>query len=456
MTFNGGTVLFSDEVLQDKSKINSLIFNILMHQDTNIEVIKIVNDTRKHTNGKDTNALTGIFKITSLNATFSSHFKSNPTQNIKAPSVLIIKLFINYPTHEVSNEIAIQKELGSQSNVMPICPSFLFAETIKTREGQPTRIGEAFYKLFQTKKPQNFQKFCNDFRSQDPIQSTKYVQDILIMEFIDCDNYFDFYEKTLPKDPYKRFPKDSFYKYITLTIEIKLSASERTSEELQNFYTYYMASLLAIKDFHHCDIHSDNIMICCEESEESKQEDKQINTKRTNIFPFVIDFGRAGKINSEELVFKELQTPEAKNKLGLNDTTKPPPREGPNADYLRPIYLNARANKDKIVDYVLALIAKENYVDAVLTLSMCVNPKVIPDESLFEGFYDYEHEPYGYLYKMNTDRKKKYNTILKQLIEKRKQLEQALKPQLAQKKKRNIKLRVIQQQLNQNVPLIWD
>jgi hypothetical protein len=114
MTFNGGTVLFSDEVLQDESKINSLIFDILSHGDTNIEVIKIVNDTRKHTNGKDTNALTGIFKITSLNATFSSHFKSNPTQNIKAPSVLIIKLFINYPTHEVTNEIAIQKELGSQ------------------------------------------------------------------------------------------------------------------------------------------------------------------------------------------------------------------------------------------------------------------------------------------------------------------------------------------------------
>lgn len=136
MTFNGGTVLFSDEVLQDESKINRLIVNILTHQDTKIEVIRV----------KTSRVTTGIFKIT-LNEKFSNHFKSNPTQNINAPSVLIIKLFIGYPDNEVTNEIAIQKALGSQNNVLPICPSFLFAEKIKTPGKEMTMLGILFYRL---------------------------------------------------------------------------------------------------------------------------------------------------------------------------------------------------------------------------------------------------------------------------------------------------------------------
>lgn len=322
MTFNGGTVLFSDEVLQDESKINRLIVNILTHQDTKIEVIRV----------KTSRVTTGIFKIT-LNEKFSSHFKSNPTQNINAPSVLIIKLFIGYPDNEVTNEIAIQKALGSQNNVLPICPSFLFAEKIKTPGKEMTMLGILFYSLFELKAHIEYSKFRINFGNTNPITSA-YNQEILIMEFIDCETYLDFCESTLANNADKTITEESFYKYITLAIEIKLS----TDEELRNFYTYYMASLLAIKGYHHADIHNSNIMICSViETSNLIQDINQLNTERTNIFPFVIDFGRAGRITQDELKFYGLRPSIAKSKLGIDDTTKEP--QEPNQNYLAPIYI---------------------------------------------------------------------------------------------------------------------
>jgi hypothetical protein len=40
------------------------------------------------------------------------------------------------------------------------------------------------------------------------------------MEFIDCETYFDFCKRTLQNNADKRLTEDSFYKYITLAIEI--------------------------------------------------------------------------------------------------------------------------------------------------------------------------------------------------------------------------------------------
>jgi hypothetical protein len=371
---------------------------------------------------------TGIFKIT-LNEKFSSHFKSNPTQYIKAPSVLIIKLFIDYPDTNVDNEIAIQKELGSQSNVMPICPSFLFAEKIKTPGKEMTMLGILFYSLFELKAHIEYSMFRKNFGNTNPITSA-YNQEILIMEFIDCETYFNFCERTLQNNADKTITEESFYKYITHNIEIKLS----TDEELRNFYTYYMASLLAIKGYHHDDIHYSNIMICSViELSESIQDINQLNTERTNIFPFVIDFGRAGRITQDELKFYGLRPSIAKSKLGIDDTTKEP--QEPNQNYLAPIYINARENKDNIAEYVYLLLREENYVDAVLTLSMFTNPKVRGFTSMFIGYYDSDHISYSHLYKMNEGRKEKYNTMIRGLIKNRNNLELILKIQLITEKK---------------------
>jgi hypothetical protein len=187
-----------------------------------------------------------------------------------------------------------------------------------------------------------------------------------------------------------------------------------------------MTSLLAIKGFHHSDIHSDNIMICSNiEEKKSEQHEDQLNTERTNIFPFVIDFGRAGRINQDELVFRELHPKGiGRKKLKLDDLSVAPYFDS--EQYLRPIYLNAVKNKTTIVEYVNRLLKEENYVDAVLTISMCINPKSGMYPPIFQGFYDFKHEPYADLYFINEARKIKYNSIISQLIQKRNLLEKQL------------------------------
>ena len=46
--------------------------------------------------------------------------------------------------------------------------------------------------------------------------------------------------------------------------------------------------------------------------------------------------------------------------------------------------------------------------------------------SLFQGFYDFKHEPYADLYFITEARKIKYNSIISQLIQKRNLLEKQL------------------------------
>ena len=421
MTIHGGTVLFSDEVLLNELAISKLIQDILIDRSTMIEVIRVITHTET----------TGIFKIT-VNEIFSKFFKSNPIHNINAPRVLIIKLFINYQEYEVANEIAIQSELGSRTNIMPICPSFLFSERIQTPGEEMTILGKLFYSLFELKAPIQYGTFRINFGDKTPLTSA-YIQDILIMEFIDCETYFAFCKSTLANNADKTITEDSFYKYITHNIEIKLS----TDKELRNFYTYYMASLLAIKGYHHDDIHNSNIMICSTtEVVKSEQHINQLNTERTNVVPCVIDFGRAGRITQDELEFYELTPAIAKSKLGIDDTSKEP--QEPNTNYFAPIYINALRNNTRIVEYVESLLKAKNYVDAVLTLSMCKNPKERYINSMFIEYYEFDHISYRDLYKMNEERKKKYNSIIQQLIEKRNQLELALELQLIQKKEKSI------------------
>ena len=419
MTLEGGAVLFTDEVLKDENNIRKIIYSILKDSGTSIRIIAL-NDTR--TRGKDFSC---IFKI-KFNKKFETNFKniSNTIYNIKAPRVLIIKLLIGYPYSEVENEMSIHKTLGSQTTMMPICPSFLFHQEINNDE-MMTTIGAAFYDLLKLKaSKEDYTKFCDFIKNKDP-KTSKQVQNIFVMEFIECTSYIEFYENTLKNNAGKKLSKKSFYKYTILDESIKLSSANK-SEEVQNFFTYYMASLLAIKGFHHSDIHSDNIMICSNiEEKKSEQHEDQLNTERTNIFPFVIDFGRAGRINKDELVFRELHPKGiGRKKLKLDDLSVVPYFD--TEQYLRPIYLNAVKNKTNIVDYVNRLLTEENYVDAVLTISMCINPKSGLYPPIFQGFYDFKHEPYADLYFITEARKIKYNSIISQLIQKRNLLEKQL------------------------------
>ena len=408
MTLQGGAVLFTDEVLKDEENIRNLIFKILEDRDTRIGYVTASAGNKRFQS-------TSIFKII-FNKKFDINFKifSNSLYNIKAPRALIIKLIIGYPHNQVENEINIHKTLGAQTNMLPICPSFLFYEQINNIA--MTDIGSAFYNLLQSKLYRvHYETFLKEIRIEDPKTSTQ-LQEMFIMEFIDCPNYIDFCTATFKDNASKQFTEESFYKYITLDTDIILSSpiqeSEelQISEELQNFYTYYMASLLAIKGYHHSDLHSENIMICSD-TMGSEQHVNQLNIGRTNIFPFVIDFGRAGMITRDELVFKTLITPYGK--IYVTDH-----------EYINPIYVEAQKNRANIVDYVTRLLKEENYVDAVLVISMCINPNCGSYPSHFQCYFDAGLDPiYMELYLINYERKIKYNKMLITLINERKELE---------------------------------
>ena len=161
-------------------------------------------------------------------------------------------------------------------------------------------------------------------------------------------------------------------------------------------------------------------MICSNQNPAPTIEDSQISPtiedSPIKIHPFLIDFGRAGKLNSGELRFVTLED-EYLETLGPTFIH-------------HDIYLNALKKKSTIADYIKTLLTLGNYVDAVLTLSMCVN-KIFPETENSQYKYYIEHmeetegkpSVYAYLFEIDKKMRTKFNTEIGKLIQKREQLE---------------------------------
>jgi hypothetical protein len=411
MTLKGGTVLFTDETNKQE-----LILKILNDDSTTIKIIKMDNMA-----GRD--STTGIFKLALSGEIFRENFKSKPP-----PNALLIKVFKRCKINEVKNEINIHQEINSKTNIMPIAPSILLNYPIVdnyTFTNLSLLCGEKLLK-----NP----VFCQLIRLTERDIKNMFANMILVMEFIECDtynNFFSEFSQKVKKEVKEEVKADTHsFKILDTTIELSL-------RELQIFFTYYLASVLAVKDYHHGDLHEGNVMIC-----------SNPNSITLEINPFLIDFGRAGTFDT--LRFVELKQEYLETlKLTIDgQETIISEKESIKGSYLilRDIYLMALKNKDAIAEYVRSLLIKENYVDAVLTLNMCVNAILseikdsqftyymkdileVKEEDEYTDEYtdDYtDDEPsvYEYLFNINDNMRTKFNEEICKLIQTRKQLEE--------------------------------
>jgi hypothetical protein len=389
MTLKGGTVSFTDETNKQ-----DLILEILNSESTTIKKIEVVHDAEEKSPKYIMS--TGIFEIKFNRETFGQNFKNNP------PNLLLIKVFKDCIDIEVNNEITIHNEIASKINMIPIAPSILFYDTIT----------EAFYESCTP----NMLRKNTDFRNiikpsePDPQKPLNRVHKIVVMEFIECQTYLKFVEtftssynyylmihngvgnnmisQFYDSNKFLEFKAKGIFSFTILGINIYL-----TLKELGMFFTYYLASVLAVEKYHHGDLHARNVMICSNlrgsnlrgsPNKKSLQDINNLEILPVKVTPFLIDFGRAGEITNDKLKLDIVENSYLK-KIGLTITDTESIQNDDSIEkslrnsysILRTIYLNALDKKSAIADYVKTLLDKQEYVDAILTLNMCINTTFI-------------------------------------------------------------------------------
>ena len=393
----GGTVLFKNSNIK---RIDEILLEIFQHNETWIELFTIKLEEIVKKIDITTYCLVGIFKVTIPQQLVNAYFMNLSDSNIKAPTVLLLKFLGDVNNIELQNEIDIHTIFGAQSNIMPFCPSFLFHEQIKTKSTPMTRLGTSFYQLLKNRHKQS--NFFNEYQLQNglleltPIGTDIYnqmesyfkVQDIIIMELLECSTLFEFTERaTIPP-------------YIHTVYNKRIRFNNYT--EIKTFYVFFLATLMALANYSHGDLHSGNVFIC-----------SNTTTNPPTIIPYVIDFGRSVSIDNLEL--EELK-PDAL----VNFNTR---YAGYGITYtkIKKIYQDAVTNKNIIVEYIKNKIKANRYIDAVIIMSMCRNKYNRKIDSMFYYTFDPEinYQGYSHIYNINDYHFRIYNYFIKNLIKKR-------------------------------------
>ena len=469
MSFNGGTVLFKDRDITEE-RIQDALITILTHPKTTISTLLLNNkDSTQNTNQE----WVIVFKV-DVPTELGKKYFMDINKTIKQPTVLVIKLLTNANQRELTNELTIHETLGPQSNILPFCPSFIFREEIKSKDTHMTALGNAFYGLLQTnyritdslggeqELMKNIYEFIDtlrfvDLNILDIIKQKKVysdiigswlslndldkttkkkiialiskiykliqgfsVQTIIIMEFLECSSLRQFYkdkrsekqklrETDVPPTPYDLY---------NITLE------SLNLDELYNFCTYFLASLMAKTDYSHGDLHHDNVMIC--------------NTTETSIVPYLIDFGKSTALSN--LQFHELNDVgeiSAMYYFDLQNFNLPYNNSMLIKQFISPIYYLAKSKyKDRSDDLykdIAAKIDKGEYVEAVILISMCKDKSSGHPSMFYETFnpsFYKDNEPvsinYLYLYKITKQQAEKYNALIRQIISQRETQQQTL------------------------------
>lgn len=414
MNIKGGTLLFETDV----KSVQAIILEILNDTATISEFI------HKNTSGE---GVIYIFKIKFNNEKFNKYFKNSDSTT---PSVFIIKLFAhnytkttinlgmpgkkNTPTKQYfginesqfQNEIETHKSLGSQTNSKPLCPSFLHHERINTGPGEAsfTDIGTAFYNVIKKDRAQfnDFEKFIlftlsiQDKtiplptiplpRGFDALPLKEYslydvIQEIIIMEYVDCKTLFQIYNTTHNTDEEKQFKYGKKFLYGTNLNLPKIHIE-------QTFYLLYLATLLALEGYSHGDLHTNNVLLC---SKLRVQAHESFNAE-IDVEPILIDFGKAEKLTN--LKFRVI--------LGTDDApiTRANKYWNKNEQLVNfiDIYYEAERNQANIKQFIDDKLKSGEFVYAIIVISMCISKNAsvkersmfmhyLIDRTLYETFY---------------------------------------------------------------------
>jgi hypothetical protein len=424
----GGTVLFKKS---NSKNIEAILLEIFEDSETIIEVFNFKEEKEekyeKYEKEKYKVTLAAIFKVT-IPPKLSSKYFMNLEDIIEAPKVLIIKFLGDINRTELHNEMSIHEHFGSQTNIMPFCPSYIFKQEIKNEYIDMTHLGNSFYKLLEKNSNLEERVVYNEMRK---VYKT---QDILIMEFLDCvtlSKFNLFNKKNKSKTPYihNLYGEEiEFYNY----------------KQINTFYTYFLATLMALENYSHGDLHMANVLICSDTKLIPEKKPSMISQfftalnppnppnppKIPTIIPQLIDFGRAALIDRLEFQLLNL-----KDHITYFSKWKQWADSKNQFNFIKNIYNEANENSYRIANFIKEKITESKYIESILLMSMCLAI------NMFDRYYNsnktsmfnftfmktYNYNGYLHLYKIDETDAKRYNNLIQKLIDKRRIQEQQLK-----------------------------
>jgi hypothetical protein len=338
-----------------------------------------------------------IYRLDFNPGVLDNFFSGLATNDVNRPNYVAPRsLIIKYACDKIDNknfslESRVHYDIAkasSRDNIFPISPNYIHSEILGvTKDNKRTYspIGKEFSALLRRcGLHTNLIAFLGKL-NPNPLQNIKdYKETIIIMEMI-----------------------------AGVTLRQALYTSGHSTEPtriIEKFYTFYLSGLLAKRGYSHGDGHSGNILVSGHEvpfitvgaGQGHNDFGAYLTGNRMNIVPYIIDFGRAARLDEMTL----------ENTADCQSVAR----------YYRQIYNSAVASgargqrvKDIIDDYI----RRNMYVEAVFITTMC--------RYIYPSLYKFKCEMgaamYDVFFTVNQEQAVQLNGFLTQAINDRDHLE---------------------------------
>jgi hypothetical protein len=385
MSYKGGSILFRSSVNIEQQIIQILALTI------GIEVV---------TEQPDNNAV--IFKLTFAEdiGTYLLGLPLNAPRDVPTyvpPRTLIIKYAYNRIDDEDFHiESQVHLDIASadkKENLFPISPNYIFSQIIQQSYQPFTAIGGAFSQLLTIHNLKDrLDTYINGLL---PMDRTHYKQTIIIMEMIDGITLYQ-----------------GFSQLPNFSIVDALFPFTLNKTFLQNFYTFYLLTLLAEKGYSHGDPHSGNIMLVSTTGNPFflNAFGDLLTQNGLNVVPYLIDFGRSAPLSElrfEPFTYEQLSDIDFQRDAAFYIET-----------YNNMVPLLGTYTIESIV---LDLIRNQHlYVQAILILTMCGDKH----KSMFQIAQELDYSLYDSFFYITRENADALNILIREALNDRATLEQ--------------------------------
>jgi len=290
-------------------------------------------------------------------------------------------------------ELASAKDIG---NIFAIAPTFIFSEIIQRAFNEPfTPIGLTFAQLLvHFNLSQRLDTYLEKHLPED---RSHYKQTIIIMEMIDGYTLYHGLEVAEPFSHTNPMPKLPF---------------TFNKSFVQNFYTFYLLTLLAEKGFSHGDPHSGNFMYARPNGIPffKNRFGELLSQYGVNVVPYIIDFGRAAPL--DKLIFEPFTQAQLSNEVFQREC----------AFYFKVYYTLVSLISSNTIETIVknVILEQHEYVQAILILTMCG----YKHKSMFQVANKTQSNLYNNFFKITREEANTLNILIHEAIGDRVLLEQ--------------------------------
>ena len=404
MVLKGGTLKF---LSQNQDTIKKNLKTILNDRNTSIKLIR-----KKYS--RTTKEIVCVFKIT-FSADKAIYFSEDSSIHGIGNKVIILKFFVysvkqinqdeptkyGYDNDQYTREISIATILGGQTIADPICPSFLYEESIDMfHKAKPDSLVESITDfLLDIDEVVDFclDSFNEEFRKiPGGKECTKFMAlggRLLFMEFFECCTLYEFRisQEAPPTSINGR-------RLLVPSSEVKLNGLFGLSiASFKTLVIHLMTLQLFASRCIHGDLHHKNVFIV------SKEGDLKVK---------VIDFGRSKYWDKDTTMRTELQLDLDIDIYRVTTTTT---RPRPRIESLLKLYETVKRKGPDVYTTIKQHIAHYEFIEASHIIGMC---KALPEHN--SPFFSYAKDPLYYsemYYDIPLSELDAYNKIIEQCLD---------------------------------------